>query len=307
MYSYTAYGLQINSDLLIPEYIKSGSSNAEVVIRLAPVGDFPTEIPRQGNYFHLTPQKAYFFWSHIGKMVIQNGSEVLIEPFSEVEDALIRIPLVGMALATLLQQRGVFVFHASAVAIGQQAVIFVGDQGAGKSTMSAMLYARGHQMLSDDVVGLSLEPSICPVVIPSFPQFKLLPESVVAALGDDPNRLPPVAIGEKKRMHIASGFSNVPVPLKRIYVLAKDENILGIQRLQPQEALPYLIHHWYMAMFGKQRLQSLHDIQHLHQCATLIRTVPVCRLVRPHSLDLLQDVAKLVETDLAEVGPLVTV
>src|SRR5581483_3675959 len=44
-------------------------------------------------------------------------------------------------------------FHASAIAFGDGATIFIGPKGAGKSTTALSLAARGHNLLSDEIAG----------------------------------------------------------------------------------------------------------------------------------------------------------
>ena len=74
---------------------------------------------------------------------------------------------------------------------------------------------------------------------------------------------------------------------------------LGIEPLQPQEALTELMPHWYGARFGMGLLRSLGLSSFFLQCATLANKITVCRLKRPPSLSALPDVAQLVEEHLA--------
>ena len=50
---------------------------------------------------------------------------------------------------------------------------FVGDSGAGKSTLASAFLNRGYQLLSDDVIPVSLSQNHIPMVTPSYPQQKL--------------------------------------------------------------------------------------------------------------------------------------
>ena len=47
------------------------------------------------------------------------------------------------------------VFHASAISIASQCVLFLGASGSGKSTISALLMANGYDLLADDFVPVS--------------------------------------------------------------------------------------------------------------------------------------------------------
>ena len=56
------------------------------------------------------------------------------------------------ALALALPERGACLLHAAAAVIGGEAVIFLGGEGAGKSTWAGHAAARGAVVLSDDLV-----------------------------------------------------------------------------------------------------------------------------------------------------------
>jgi hypothetical protein len=63
----------------------------------------------------------------------------------------------NLAVGTVLRlQRQVIFMHASGVAIGPQrrGVMFVGQKGAGKTTTSLGLAARGHAFFGDELVGI---------------------------------------------------------------------------------------------------------------------------------------------------------
>jgi hypothetical protein len=62
--------------------------------------------------------------------------------------------VLGPVFGLVLRFRGVICLHASAVALEQCSVVFVGAEGAGKSTTAAALAKRGHPVLSDDIAAL---------------------------------------------------------------------------------------------------------------------------------------------------------
>ena len=49
-----------------------------------------------------------------------------------------------------------FPLHGSAIAIDGKAYAIVGDSGAGKSTLASAFLNQGYQLLSDDVIAVSL-------------------------------------------------------------------------------------------------------------------------------------------------------
>ena len=85
--------------------------------------------------------------------------------------------LLGPVLGFLMRVRGIVCLHASAVAVGDFAVAFLGAEGAGKSTTAAALGRRGYPVLCDDIVALE-ERGESFYVAPACPHLWLWPESV---------------------------------------------------------------------------------------------------------------------------------
>lgn len=296
MHFYHAYGLGFESAFALPELEATAEHKADVTIRagavrrLAAEAGLCPELP-----FHITPAETFLFFSQVGSFLIRRGCEILIEALPNVEDSLIRLPLLGAVLAVLLHQRGNLVLHASAVALDGQVVVFVGHKMHGKSTMAAALYGRGHELLADDVVAIDLETERHPMVLSGFPQFKLYPDAVIAALRGDPDELPEIASNVGKRSRRAEeSFAACALPLAAVYVL-REASELRITQLDPQDAIRTLIANSYMARFASQWQQSGVAASNLRQCASIANQIPVYLLERPHDLAALGKVAQAIE------------
>ncbi len=90
--------------------------------------------------------------------------------------------LLGPVLGLLLRLRGVTCLHASAVAIEDRAVAFVGPPGAGKSTTAAACSKMGYAVLSDDISALEERDGLF-YLVAAYPQLRLWPESVKLLYG----------------------------------------------------------------------------------------------------------------------------
>ena len=269
-----------------------------MAIRLGETGYPLPETGHKGSYFHRTAEEAYFFWEDLGAFLVRGGKEIIVEPTPGVDGQEIRIALLGMVLSAAVQQRGFLALHASAVAMNGDAVAFLGGKGSGKSTIAAALYARGYALVADDLVVVDVSGKESPMVFPGFPQLKLFPEAAVASLGDDPEKLPRLTPGYEKRVRpAAEGFSQRPIPLRRMYVLSRG-SAPEIAPLAPLEALITLIGHSYVARVFKGTLQGEAASSHFLQCANVINRVPLYSLRRQPSLAALPDIARMVEEDL---------
>lgn len=296
MFSYIAYGLGIHSALPLPELMAS-EAGEDVVVRLGKVDRLPSSVDATGCGFWATAEEACHFLEDAGAFLARGGREIIVDPASAADERVLRLSILGPALALVLHQRGRFVLHASAIAMHGGAVAFLGGRGWGKSTLAAALYAQGHSLLADDVTALTVRMG-CPTVLPGFPQLKLWPE-VVVSLGQAPETLPRLhPLFEKRARRVTWEFSRMDFPLRCIYVLAPGP-APAIEPLRPQEALVELVRHWYGARFGIELLRPSGLSSLFLQCGNLANRVPVCRLRRPSSLTTLRDVARLVEEHMA--------
>jgi hypothetical protein len=296
MFSYVAYGLGIHSALPLPE-LAVHEIGEDAVVRLGKVERLPSPLDARGCGFWATAEEACYFMEHAGAFLARGGREIIVEPAIGVEDRTLRLFILGPALALLLHQRGRLILHASAVEVRGSAVAFMGPSGWGKSTAAAVMHTRGHGLVADDITVIDVGPD-GPTVFPGFPQLKLWPEAVVS-LGEAPETLPQLhLLYEKRARRITREFSQSPLPLRCIYVLAEG-SAPAIEPLRPQEALRELMHHWYGARFGAELLRPAGLSPFFRQCADLANRATVHRLARPYSLATLPDVARLVEEHLA--------
>lgn len=296
MYCYTAYGLSIHSDLALPELVTE-TRNADVVFRFGKVNGAGLELLDEARSFKATPNEAYYYLEGVGKFLVCEGREVIVDPSSNAYERTVRLCLLGPIVALLLHQRGELVLHASTVDVGGNAISFMGGQGWGKSTLAAAVHVRGYGMLADDVTAIHMDSSK-PMAIPAYPQLKLWPNSIIA-LGHTPEALPVLHPDFTKRaLRVTSGFAVMPSPLKRVYVIAAGPHV-EVEPLSPQESLIELLRHSYAARFGNHLLEATGIATHFMHCARLAQNISVFRFRRPASLSLLNEHVSTLINDLA--------
>src|SRR5690625_2580817 len=105
--------------------------------------------------------------------LVKNGNEIFVSPFADAEVDQIRLYILGTCMGAILLQRRILPLHGSAVAIDGKAYAVVGNSGAGKSTLASAFLNRGYQLLSDDVIPVTLSDEGIPIVTPAYPQQKL--------------------------------------------------------------------------------------------------------------------------------------
>lgn len=231
----------------------------------------------------------------VDRLLVKQGKHIIVEPSPDAIEGAVRSLILGPLFAILLRQRGMLVLHASGVAGSNGVIAFIGNSGWGKSTLANAFCNQGYSLITDDVMAIQMNENI-PIALPAYPEVKLLPDAA-DALGYDFDTLTPIfSAAEKRHNHIDCFLPNVPLQLRKIYVL---ENISReaheIVPLSSQAAVIELIRH-------TRSTNVLTDASivstHLHQCTQLIQSIPVCLLKRQRSLDKLPELLELIEADM---------
>lgn len=164
------------------------------------------------------------------RMLLTEGREVVFENGQGMPDADTEIFLSGTAVGLLLHQRRRTALHASAVRVGDKAVLFCGASGAGKSTIAAALGERGCALISDDLAAITTRDGVA-FVEPDGRGHKLWQHAI------DGLELGGRKIGAVRtalaKFHVApSRLAAVPLPIGAIYHLreARPPHVPGIRR-----------------------------------------------------------------------------
>ena len=222
----------------------SGSDSAWYVSPFRDDHDVPlVTIERKGTGYLLRYAEGTRF------LVSDSGSEVDAwwdAPLTEVDAA---DYLLGTVLAFIVRVRGMVPLHASAVAVRDQAILFAGGQGAGKSSIAAAFAILGYPVLSDDIV--VIDDSTGRVVAhPSHPRLSIWPDSASTLFSTTslPAHSP---VYDKRRLDLRDHgfrFHDSPLPVGMICVLAaraESSRRPLIRTLRPQEGLMKLVSQTY--------------------------------------------------------------
>lgn len=185
--------------------------------------------------------------------------------------------LLGPVMGFVLRLRGVACLHASAVAVGGHAIAVAGHAGSGKSSAAAAFARAGYPVLTDDVTALTLAAGRFHVE-PAYPRVRLWPESVAPMFGSA-EALPRITPNWDKRfLALDDGrfrFQRERLPLAAIYVLEdRASGAPRIERLDPAEALIWLVAHAYSAHLLDREMRA----REFDCLARLVEEVPVARV-----------------------------
>lgn len=286
MYSYFAYGLRIDSEILIPEFRESSSAPVDVSIRSVLPSAIQENFPPDSPYFYSSEGHTLVKVPSTGIFSIRQGREIRVALDNGADLDSLHLFLTGNIFAFLLLQRGFMVLHASSACVDGHAAAFLGMPGSGKSSLAAALYQIGHTILVDDVTAVDLNSKPASV-IPAFPQIKLDVEAA-RSLGIDPQTLIGLAEDEEKRaFRFSERFLSSNQPLSKVYVLS-DQGDQAFQRVSSQDAIVEIIRNSYPTRFAQAG-----GANHFLQCIELVKYVPVYRLKKPSTLTSLTEFAAL--------------
>jgi hypothetical protein len=294
MFTYRAFGLTIHSTVALPQPICRGTT-PDVVIKEGSI-PLPFHQADTGQTWSIVEGGVMLSYQGIGSFLIRNGREILVHRTGNLEKDVLSPLIIGPALGVVLHQRQRLALHASSAVLGGKAVAFLGGSGWGKSTLAAALCARGHRLLSDDIVALHEDPNADFMVLPGFQSLKLWPDSA-RDLGHDPEGLPRLHGRTEKRLwHVDGLFQPVFQHLRCLYVLSAADQ-LAVRSIPPAQAVIEIMRHTY----GPVLRQKLNAPTHLQQSARLARQLPAFRIERPLRFSALPDLVKLLEDHAANL------
>jgi hypothetical protein len=176
-YAYRLCALKVESDFDLPELTAWDGlvdSAADVVIRR---GEVPSRLAAPDHVapiFQTRGDTEYLLsLPGSGRVLVRRGAEVTVdlEPAANATDA--RAIITSSILAVLWHQRGLLPLHASVVATHGRALALAGPAASGKSTLAAMMSARGHCVVADDVCVVDARTDGNITVLPVAPHLRL--------------------------------------------------------------------------------------------------------------------------------------
>lgn len=187
-YRYRAFGALLESDLEFPELVTADAAAApRWVVRIAEtpppllVGSAlgKRQIGPESYSLSLTRSGFRLEYSHGGVFDLsQDGGTIIWYRRPGAIEELVRSIVLGPVLALSLELSGFLCLHGSAVAVGEEAIVFLAPKRHGKSTLATALTAAGARLIGDDLV--AVEPGPPAMVKPGIPSVRLWDDAVGA-------------------------------------------------------------------------------------------------------------------------------
>lgn len=255
---YRLYDQILESSIALPELEAVEAQPADRTFTLlepTDTGSWPVE------WFHQWPSQEAAGdkepWLRLGKwaceyvlrypgladfLVSPEGLTIRCHPAIDTPHETIRHLLLDNILPLALSRGGNIILHAGAVGFPERggAVIFLGESGRGKSTLTLSFAQRGFPLLTDDCLLIKERDGLL-VGYPSYPGLRIWPD-VVHGLFPQNTQLAPFAhYSEKKRVvleQVALPYNRAPLPIRGAFFLAPPEEAEASGRIEVTPVSP---------------------------------------------------------------------
>jgi hypothetical protein len=296
---YSAFGLKIVSEILMPELIETDfSESPDLTIVL---GTVPITLNNAKQYvtFEVNATEYLFKMPNVAHYLLQDHNTIIIEPHT-TDFKSIRLFLLSNVMAAVIYRHKKIPLHASAIDYKGELILFAGVSGAGKSTLAINLKNRGYPIFADDVCILSVKNKAIEAR-PTYNNIKLWQDSLAHYQAQTPQcgealtyQLRPEI--DKYAIPYPLDFEGSPKSIKKIYIFnyLKDCDFDIGFTIESKLVFASLQLHTYRPKYVEaMNLQALH----FQTLMTLYNTVPIVGLSRPTNFNLMDDFLTALEKD----------
>lgn len=299
-YLYSAYGLNIESEVEIPELpelpeLPVEGSDANVKLVRGCVPESLEDARNRGGIFYTTRhQTLLLLQGRCGaNFLISDGNEIRVDFQNHSQLPQIRLAILGYCFTALMFQKEYLVLHGNALATAEGAIAICGHQKAGKSTTTFGLYKRGYSVIADDLTAVTT--NAYPKVQPGFPRLKLWADTLTM-FGESSECLTRILPDrEKFSFPVDQGFHKQPEVLNTVFILQKAciqkataRRLAGVEKL--------------VELSNQVRSYTPDQLPHgslwgLKACTALAEKIRVVEIIRPEQGDSIEQVLDLIALD----------
>lgn len=274
------YGLSILSPFCIPQLpLLPRQSQCDVIIKIGAVpASLDTPLANEDNWQANNNQYLYDGGNSVGRFLVNGSNSIIYEPTASPDLSKLAYHLSHALICAVMRHRGDLVLHASSVELNGTTISISGKSGAGKSTTTAELLARGARLIADDITVLRADPEGRPFLQPGLPFLHLANEALKATTLEGVGELSPVR--RDKCIVPCEMTTSRSCPLDVLVLLEVADPTgsggkLHVSRCKGGEAFRVLQH----CIYGPLLPIDIPRVFPLQ--SKVARTARVCRIVRP--------------------------
>ncbi|MGB0385210.1 MAG: hypothetical protein ACPGWR_10335 [Ardenticatenaceae bacterium] len=193
------------------------------------------------------------------------------------------VRMLGSGFAWWLLRQGKVPFHAGAIMVDGEAVLFLAESRTGKSSLMCSFLAKGYALLCDDLVAVEQSAEGQIMAMSAYPQMRMWPTTIEQFIGTPDPFLSVIEGGVKRRVPIGKiwgRFLEGAFAVSRIYLLKRREEDNG-----PIQVRPLLGHEAFMALLSGITMVSVFPLSESDNIwlllEKLVQQVPLYELSYP--------------------------
>ncbi|MGL6108445.1 hypothetical protein [Romboutsia sp.] len=300
-YFYKVYGLNIKSEIEIPELCRLEvieDDNIHVSINFNRMSEDIKKLIKDGIEADYKKQRSWFNIDNLATYYIENGNKVIIEPCTKIDEQLLKVYILGSVLGIVLLQRNTVAIHGGALQINKLGCVITGDKGAGKSTLTTALRKKGYGFVADDVAAIYHDKTN--MINPGFPYQKLC-EDTMDKLGYDKSKYTPHR-GDMNIKYIVpalGSFIDKPIPLNTVIELEQgDVSKVEMCEIKGTEKLSNLIKN----IFRIEVIMYSGGMEpaYLKKCLQIAQNIKYYKITRPENQFTVNEQIEIIENLLFE-------
>lgn len=252
MFIYNIFGLVISSEIKLPVCKEHPDlkENTNIFIKYGNVKDnLPDDIKNLNRHTFVKPNNIWLHIKDHAWIHIFDGKNIIVDLYENADLQTVCLYLFGSGIGALIHQQGKTIIHGNTLQIDNECIIFTGNSGAGKSTISSALYRKGYPFVADDLAVIN---SNCEVE-PGIPRLKLWKDTA-NALNIDTKRLDRIRLlVDKYSYPITENICYKPKPIKAIFLLENhSENSFKVEEIKGIAKLKEIQNHTYRKFYVKR-------------------------------------------------------
>jgi len=291
MFKYWGFGMHIASEMEFPELLPFDFIVPDVIIKS---GNTPDSLEGENvikrAFSYIGKDEYLLKIKNICTYYTSKGRDIIYNPCDGIDEKSIRLFLLGTVMAAVLYHRGRIPLHGSAIVKDGKLIVFVGNSGVGKSTLSAHLAIKGYELFTDDICimqnNLPSRPGIFGTA--SYPMMKLWKNTIAELNNDQYNidyQLRPQL--PKYGQFFFDGFIKEPLPLGKIFILNDSGSYdkITVSKIENAQIFKKLVIHSYRRQFITNPALGIVQFSLLTQIASEIPVYEVKRSLIETTVD----------------------
>lgn len=233
------------------------------------------------EWMSIGPSEFSMRIENVGSFYACHGNRIEYSPVEKADGAAIELYMNGSVYGAILHQRRILPLHGSSFVYNGNGIIFCGDSGAGKSSLTTSFCMNGADFLTDDVTPI-IKKNGKPHIWPKSGKVKLW-DDTLHQLNRDKSRLTKIRPEDEKYylplkpQHLSSNS------LDHILILqVSDESDVSFETVQKVEAFSYL----HQEIYRREFLFAMPEAEsaYLKQIGDICNNSLITRIRRPQDI-----------------------